>query len=32
VLSGAMQPQAGEDPWGRKYKKYDFGRISILTQ
>jgi glyoxylase-like metal-dependent hydrolase (beta-lactamase superfamily II) len=32
VLSGTMQSQAGEDPWGRKFKKYDFGRISILTQ
>jgi glyoxylase-like metal-dependent hydrolase (beta-lactamase superfamily II) len=32
VLSGTMQSQPGEDPWGRHYKKYDFGRISILTQ
>ena len=32
VLSGTMRPQEGEDPWGRRYKKYDFGRIAILTQ
>jgi hypothetical protein len=32
VLSGRAKPQAGVDPWGRRYKKYDFGRISILTK
>ena len=32
VLSGTMRPQKGEDPWGRRYKKYDFGRIAILTR
>jgi len=32
VLSGTVQPEAGVDPWGRHYKKYDFGRISILEK
>jgi len=32
VLSGKAQPQAGVDPWGRHYKIYDFGRISILSR
>jgi glyoxylase-like metal-dependent hydrolase (beta-lactamase superfamily II) len=32
VLSGIARPQGGMDPWGRHYKKYDFGRISILTK
>jgi glyoxylase-like metal-dependent hydrolase (beta-lactamase superfamily II) len=32
VLAGTVQPQAGTDPWGRHYKKYDFGRISILEK
>jgi glyoxylase-like metal-dependent hydrolase (beta-lactamase superfamily II) len=32
VLEGKAQPQAGSDPWGRRYMKYEFGRISILTK
>lgn len=32
VLSGKMRPEDGIDPWGRQYKKYDFGPISILTK
>ncbi|MDB5552655.1 MAG: hypothetical protein JWL86_2639 [Rhizobium sp.] len=32
VLSGIAEPQAGVDLWGRHYKKYDFGRISILSK
>lgn len=32
VLSGNARPENGIDPWGRHYKKYDFGRIAILTK
>jgi glyoxylase-like metal-dependent hydrolase (beta-lactamase superfamily II) len=32
ILSGRARPQAGVDPWGRHYNKYDFGRISILAK
>lgn len=32
VLAGKMRPEEGVDPWVRPYKKYDFGRISILTK
>ena len=32
VLSGKATPEEGIDPWGRRYRKYDFGRISILTK
>ncbi|MGK9340272.1 MBL fold metallo-hydrolase [Sinorhizobium meliloti] len=32
VLSGKAQPQVGTDLWGRRYNKYDFGRISILSK
>lgn len=32
VLSGKAKPQKGIDPWGRRYRKYNFGRISILTK
>lgn len=32
VLSGKAQAQAGIDPWGRHYKRYDFNKISILSK
>ena len=32
VLAGKVRPEEGIDPWERPYKKYDFGRISILTK
>lgn len=32
ILTGTVKPQTGTDPWGRQYKKYDFGQISILTK
>ncbi len=32
VLGGKMRPEEGVDPWGRRYKKYSFGHISILTK
>ena len=31
-VGGDVRPETGIDPWGREYKKYDFGRISILTK
>jgi glyoxylase-like metal-dependent hydrolase (beta-lactamase superfamily II) len=32
VLSGKVRSEDGIDPWGRQYKKYNFGPISILTK
>ena len=32
ILAGKALPQHGVDPWGRSYKRYGSGRISILTR
>jgi glyoxylase-like metal-dependent hydrolase (beta-lactamase superfamily II) len=32
IISGRAKLQPGVDPWGRHYKKCDFGRISILIK
>lgn len=31
ILSGELSPSLGVDPWGRRYKKYGSGKITILT-
>jgi glyoxylase-like metal-dependent hydrolase (beta-lactamase superfamily II) len=32
VLNGRSTPTLGADPWGRPYRRHDFGPISILQQ
>jgi glyoxylase-like metal-dependent hydrolase (beta-lactamase superfamily II) len=32
ILSGGSKPTLGNDPWGRSYKRHDFGAIAILQR
>jgi glyoxylase-like metal-dependent hydrolase (beta-lactamase superfamily II) len=32
VLEGKSVPTVGNDPWGRSYRRYDFGPIAILRK
>jgi len=32
ILAGSTRYKQGVDPWGRSYRRFDFGRISILLK